>query len=141
MSGARAEPTLDTRVEEHPGFDAGALNQVRLGGMALRFAAGALTSVCAGGVTLLFGPRIGGILLAFPAILVASLTLIEQDDGVEEAREDARGAMAGGAAMTLFALVAALLFGHLPGALVLALAALTWVTVAFGLYRLLWWRG
>ena len=33
-----------------------------------------------GGVSLALGPRVGGILLAFPAILAASLTLIEEQE-------------------------------------------------------------
>ena len=91
-------------------------------------------------MTLLFGPRIGGLMLAFPAILVASLTLIEEQEDSEEAREDSRGAMAGAAGLAVFGVVGAVLFGDLPGAWVLVLAALAWTAVALGLYRLLWWK-
>jgi hypothetical protein len=106
----------------------------------VRFTAGALTSVVAGILGLLFGDRIGGIPLAFPAVLIASLTLIEEQEDSEEAREDSRGAMAGAAAMSVFAVVGALLFTQLPGGPVLVLAAVAWALVAAGLYGLLWWR-
>ena len=104
------------------------------------FLAGALTSVAAGAVTIAFGPRAGGILLAFPAILAASLTLIEQQENSAEAREDARGAVLGGCALAAFAAVAALTFGKLSGALVLLLAGVVWVIVAVLGYMLAWYR-
>ena len=66
---------------------------------AVRFVCGALTPVVAGLVTIAFGARPGGILLAFPAILAASLTLIEEEEDAEDAREDSRGAVAGGVAL------------------------------------------
>ncbi|HWE13762.1 MAG TPA: DUF3147 family protein [Solirubrobacteraceae bacterium] len=106
----------------------------------VRFFAGALTSVVSGTATLVFGPRVGGILLAFPAILAASLTLIEEQEDSEEAREDARGAIAGGCALTVFAVVAALVLGHVDGAVALLLAAAGWGAVAMALYATLWWR-
>jgi hypothetical protein len=94
----------------------------------------------AGATTLAFGPRVGGILLAFPAILAASLTLIEEQENSVDAREDARGAVAGGCALAIFAVVAALTLGHLPGAVALAIAAAAWLLVAMSIYVVLWWR-
>jgi hypothetical protein len=140
MSPEHQRLDLSDRVPEEPGFDLGKALQAKPKSMLLRFAAGALTSVAAGIVTLLFGHRVGGIPLAFPAVLVASLTLIEEQEDSEEAREDSRGAMAGAAAMAVFGVIGGLLFGVMPGAAVLVLAALAWVLVAAGLYALLWWR-
>jgi len=84
--------------------------------------------------------RVGGIFLAFPAILAASLTLIEEQEDSAEAREDARGAVIGGCAMAVFAAVAALTFTHLPGGVVLAIATVAWLASAFLGYLLAWFK-
>lgn len=141
MSPEHQRLDLSDRVQERPGFDPSKAAGAKPSGILVRFGAGALTSVGAGCVTLLFGARIGGTVLAFPAILFASLTLIEEQEDSEDAREDARGAMAGAAALSVFGVVGAVLFGELPGGVVLALAGATWVAIAAGLYRLLWWEG
>lgn len=139
MSGQKPHYELSDRVPEQPGFDLRKALSVKPRALLLRFVAGALTSVVSGSLALLFGARIAGIPLAFPAVLVASLTLIEEQEDSQEAREDSRGAMAGAAAMAVFGVVAALLFTVLPGGIVLVVAALTWLAVAVGLYRLFWW--
>ena len=74
------------------------------------------------------------------AILAASLTLIEEQEDSVHAREDARGAIAGGVAMAVFAAVAMLTFGELPGGWVLVIAAAAWLTAALLLYLACWWR-
>ena len=140
MSPVHQRLDLSDRVPEAPGFDLGKALRAKPGALFVRFGAGAATSVVAGILALVFGPRIGGIPLAFPAVLVASLTLIEEQEDSEEAREDSRGAMAGAAAMAVFGVTCAVLFEVLPGGIVLVLAALAWMLVAGGLYRLLWWR-
>jgi hypothetical protein len=131
---------LSDPVPESPRFDLRKALQAKPSAMLFRFCAGAVTSVVAGILGLLFHARIGGIPLAFPAVLVASLTLIEEQEDSQEAREDARGAMAGAAAMAVFGVVAALLLNVLPGGIVLAIAAVVWLAVSLGLYRLFWWR-
>lgn len=140
MSPDHQRLDLADRVSEQPGFDFRKALQAKPGAMLLRFVAGALTSVVAGLMGLVFGEHIGGIPLAFPAVLVASLTLIEEQEDSEEAREDSRGAMAGAAAMAVFGVVGGVLFGVLPGGAVLVLAAIAWLLVAVGLYRLFWWQ-
>lgn len=102
----------------------------------VRFAFGFATSVAAGGVTLALGPRVGGLFLAFPAILAASLTLVEKEEDAAKAREEARGAVLGALALLAFAAVGVLLFARLPGAAVLALALVVWLVVAFAAYAL-----
>lgn len=140
MSPEHERLDLSDRVPEPPGFDLRKALRAKPGPMLLRFAAGAVTSIAAGILAIVFGPRIGGIPLAFPAVLVASLTLIEEQEDSEEAREDSRGAMAGAAAMAIFGVIGGVLFGTLPGGVVLVLAAVGWLLAAFGLYGLLWWK-
>jgi Protein of unknown function (DUF3147) len=134
------EPTLADRIAERPKLDLGRARQTPPRYLLIRFGAGAATSVVSGTTTIVFGPRVGGVLLAFPAILAASLTLIEEQDNSIDAREDARGAIAGGCALAIFALAAELTLGHMSGALALMIAAAAWVGAAFALYFTLWWR-
>ena len=140
MSSRDPELTITDRLTERPRFELKRVAQVKPRELLLRFGAGALTSVGAGLVTLAFGARAGGIFLAFPAILAASLTLIEHEEDSNKAREDARGATVGGVALASFAAVAALTLGRLNSAAGLALAALAWVVVALAGYFALWWR-
>jgi hypothetical protein len=140
MSATHEDAPISRRVDERPGAHPSKLRDIRARDLGYRFVAGAVTSVVAGIMTIVFGPRIGGVMLAFPAILAASLTLIEEQEDSAEAREDARGAVIGGAALGVFAAVAAVLFGHLGGAAVLALATLAWFVSAFLLYLVFWFR-
>ena len=102
--------------------------------LAIRFAFGAGIGAAAAIVGMIAGNRIGGILLAFPAILPASLTLIEKKDGRHEAQVDATGAILGSFALIMFAIVAAWGLTRLPAAVALAIAAITWLAVGLGLY-------
>jgi hypothetical protein len=139
MSAVKEAPIV-RRVEERPALELGKVRQLRARELAYRFIAGAVTSIVAGVATLAFGPRAGGILLAFPAILAASLTLIEQQEDSAEAREDARGAVMGGFALCLFAVVAALALGKLSGAIALLLATAAWFAGALIGYLAAWFR-
>jgi len=49
----------------------------------VRFMFGAAISLLAGLIGMKFGPVVGGLCLGFPAILPASLTLIEKKEGKE----------------------------------------------------------
>ncbi len=140
MSPEPSEPTIGQRVGEPPALKSAQLKQVRAKDLLVRFLAGTLTSVVAGALTLLAGARVGGIMLAFPAILAASLTLIEERDDAAEAREDARGAVLGGCALTGFATVVALTLGSIGAVVALGLGTAAWALIALGGYRLLWWR-
>lgn len=140
MTATRASGTGE-HSESSPRFQPKRLRAVRRRDMLVRFAAGALTSVAAGVVTLVWGPRVGGVFLAFPAILAASLTLIEEEEAAKDAREDSRGAVAGGLALTTFAAVAYVGFGHVAGAVTLALAGVAWLVVALALYLVIRRRG
>lgn len=106
----------------------------------IRFVAGAVTSIVSGVLTLAFGARVGGMFLAFPVILAASLTLIEEQEDSAEAREDARGASIGGIALAVFAAVAAITLGHMSGAVALLLATVAWFATASAGYVIAWFR-
>lgn len=140
MTAGSDEPTVRDRVEQRPTFSLGNVRETTPRELLIRFLAGATTSVASGAVTLAFGPRVGGILLGFPAIMAASLTLIAEEEDIAEAREDARGAIVGACALALFAAVAALTFRHLPGGVVLAISTVVWATAAVLGYVVLWWR-
>jgi hypothetical protein len=141
MTAARPELTIYERVDEPISLQSSKIRDTRSKELGYRFLAGAATSVVAGLVTLAFGARTGGVLLAFPAILAASLTLIEEQEDSVDAREDARGAVMGGVALIAFALVAALaLRTRLASTLALLLAAAAWLLVAFVGYRFAWWK-
>jgi hypothetical protein len=99
----------------------------------VRFIFGASISAAAALIGLKL-PLFGGMFMAFPAILPASLTLIERDSGTAEAAIDAEGAIFGALGLFAFALVAA--FGIKPLGPVPALigAAIAWLVVALGTY-------
>ena len=119
-----------------PGIDPGEVGTHRVRDYLIRFCFGAGISLVAGIIGMKFGPVLGGVWLGFPAILPASLTLIEKKEGKEAASVDSIGAILGAIAMIAFAIVvslAATRWGVVPG-LVAALAV--WLVVAVGLYGL-----
>ncbi len=124
--------------EEPPGIEIARARQVSVRHLLVRFAFGAGTSAVAGTISIIWNSKTAGVMLAFPAILAASLTLIADKESRKAAREDARGAFVGAIALAAFALVAYSAFGHLASPLVLLLALLAWVCVACGLYLVLW---
>jgi uncharacterized protein DUF3147 len=111
---------------------------------AVRFVIGGSITVAAGLIADRFGPVIGGLFLAFPAIFPASATLIEkherdrkQQAGVQAGRGsrfavvlDAIGAAMGGIGMIAFAVLVWQLLPHHATWLVLTLAVLSWFTVS-----------
>jgi len=118
-------------------FDRDALRSVQPRDLALRFAFGVAVSVVAAIVTLAFGSRAGGLFLAFPAILPASLTLIEKKEGQHQAEGDAVGAIIGAVALVVFALTAWALFTRIRGGAVEAVALAVWLAVSVLLYGLI----
>jgi hypothetical protein len=108
--------------------------------MVVRFVFGAATAAVAGSLSILFSPIVGGVFLAFPAILAASLTLIAEEEDTREAREDARGAVIGALGLAAFAAIGVATFTRIAWPLALAAAFAGWVVVAIGVYALLWVR-
>ena len=128
-----------------------ALKDIKPREIALRFLFGGACSLAAYEISQRFGPVIGGLFLAFPAIFPASVSLVEKHhrenvqaaggDGVAEGRlaasMDAAGASIGCVGLMGFALVA---WRELPlqtAGLVLAESLLAWAVLAAGfwLYR------
>jgi len=118
-----------------PTFDPKGLHDKLPKDFLVRFVFGATISLIAALIGLKF-PELSGVLLAFPAILPASLTLVERDGGQHEAEINARGAIIGAFGLLAFAVVVALSIKQLGAAAALVLAGLSWVVVALGLYVL-----
>jgi hypothetical protein len=126
-----------------------ALRQIRWYEYLVRFGLGGAMTVIAGLIASRFGPVVGGLFLAFPAIFPASATLIEKHtrqrkekaglSGVRRGREaaalDAVGAVLGSLGLAAFAAVIWLMIASSPP-WALVLATVAWLTVA-----LLAWLG
>ena len=110
----------------------------------VRFLFGGLITAGAGVIAKKFGPGIGGLFLAFPAIFPASATLIEKHE--EEKKEkkgmqgrvrarkaasvDAAGSAMGSIGLLVFALAAWSLLGQHRASLVLISALSMWLVVS-----------
>lgn len=127
-NGPRARP--EDRVRMTPGD----LTEPRPKDWLIRFAFGAGVSAIAAIVAKIFGPQIGGLFLAFPAILLASLTLVAKDDGPKQARSEARGATLGALGLIAFAVVGTVTMHHWPAWAALVAASAAWGLIAFGGY-------
>lgn len=103
---------------------------------ALRFGFGAGISLVAGLMGMWLGPKFGGVWLGFPAILPASLTLIQKKDGKEQAAIDSEGAVLGAIAFVVYAVIVALLVTRWLVLPTLVVALLVWLAVAVALYAL-----
>jgi len=115
---------------------------------AIRFAFGGLSTVLAGLVANYFGPAIGGLFLAFPAIFCASATLVERHErnrkqrlelpgrkrGLRAAALDAAGACLGGFGLIGFGAVIWRIGSTAP-ITSLVLASAVWGGIAVTL----WW--
>jgi hypothetical protein len=129
----------DKEENPRPSVDFAAIKKHSLSDYLTRFAFGAGISAAAAIVSALFGAKIGGVLLAFPAIMPASLTLIEKKDGRHKAAINAYAAILGSVALIAFAIVATWAFKQLSGVLALLLAAAAWLVVAGVLYVSILW--
>jgi Protein of unknown function (DUF3147) len=115
----------------------------------VRFVLGGLTTVVAGVVADLYGPQMGGLFLAFPAIFCASATLIEKHErqrkkergvagqrrGTDAAALDASGAALGGIGLAAFALAVWLLAPEY-GLASLVIGSIAWILVSVTCWRL-----
>ncbi|MCW2907825.1 MAG: hypothetical protein JWL68_2614 [Actinomycetia bacterium] len=115
-------------------IDLGAVREIRPGALALRFVFGAAISVVAGLIGTLAGQRAGGVMLAAPVVLSATLTIIEREEGRRPAVAEVQGAVPGAVALIGFALAAAGGMATLPLAAALIAALATWVAVAIAGY-------
>jgi Protein of unknown function (DUF3147) len=124
-----------SRPGEPPvGADLSKLSKIRPKDIVVWFVFGAPISLVAGLISLGFGARAGGMFLAFPAILPASLTLVEKKEGTEAAIHDLDGTILGAAALGAFALVADVGLRAGSAALALPAALATWVGASLVAY-------
>jgi hypothetical protein len=119
-----------------PRVEPGAIKKHKPTDYLVRFVFGAVIALVAGMIGMKFGPVVGGIFLGFPAILPASLTLIEKKEGKEQASIDSVGAILGAIAMVGFAIAVIVLAGALGVVPSLVIALAVWLVVAFVLYAI-----
>jgi len=125
-------------------IDFSALKEIRWYQLAIRFCCGGLITAATGLIARKYGPAVGGLFLAFPAIFPAGATLIEKHEkekkqragvrGDRRARQvvalDARGAAMGSVGLLTFALLASKLIVHHQPWLVMTACTLTWLATA-----------
>lgn len=111
---------------------------------------GGLATVATGIVAKEFGPVVGGLFLAFPAIFPASATLVEKHekekkqrvgmDGTLRARNavalEARGAAMGSISLAVFALSVWKFLPKEPSSIVLGIAGLGWLMTSVLIWEL-----
>jgi hypothetical protein len=120
---------------EPVGFDWSKLFKIHPPELLIRFLFGGGIALVAAVSGMLFGPRFGGLFLAFPAVLPATLTLIEKKEGTAKAWADASGGALGAVGLGAFAFTALRLLPTNP-VLALLLALVAWLLVSAGLYFL-----
>ncbi len=128
--------------------DTSSLKATNVHQLLLRFVFGGAVTAAAGIIAKVYGPAVGGLFLAFPAIFPASATLIEKHErqrkqkagvhGEIQARKavaiDAAGASIGSLGLLIFAItVQKLIVGHRPS-LVVICATVVWMLTSY----LLW---
>jgi hypothetical protein len=111
---------------------------------AARFVIGGVVTALTGIIAKQYGPSVGGLFLAFPAIFPASATLIEKEErkkkeqrglhgekrGISAASADAAGSSAAALGLLVFGLVVWKLLPRHQTLSVLAVATLVWFAVA-----------
>jgi uncharacterized membrane protein (GlpM family) len=97
----------------------------------IRFGFGGLVTAIVGVLSTMFGPTVGGLFLAFPAIAIASLTLIARHSEQRPAAgADAFGAAAGSIGLVAFGAVVWWLAPRVAGVWVLLVALSVWLVVS-----------
>ena len=89
-------------------IDIGGLRRTKWYEYAIRFLFGGLITAAAGLIAERWGPAIGGLFLAFPAIFPASATLVEKHERQKKTRVGLHGAVRGREAAALDAAGAAI---------------------------------
>ncbi len=125
-------------------IDASGIGESKWYEYAIRFLFGGLITAVAGIIAKKFGPSIGGLFLAFPAILPASATLIEKHEkekkeekglvgtrrGRKAASVDAAGSAMGSVGLLVFAAIVWQFAPLYSTWIVLTGATLAWLTVS-----------
>lgn len=120
-----------------PSGDLSKIREAKPKELLVRFLLGAVVSIAAGIISKGVGPRLGGVFLAFPAILPASLTFVQAKEGTRKADRDAIGAVLGGLALVVFAAVAESTFTRVNSAVVLVCALAGWLLSCGLMYAVL----
>jgi hypothetical protein len=127
-----------------------AINGIRPHEWAVRFLFGGLCCVAAGLIAEHFGPRIGGLFLAFPAVFPAGASLVASHEKKHKSRAgldgtlrgrtvaavDAAGAAIGCLGLAGFAAICWFGLPTLPKWLVFILASLSWSILSAGFWLL-----
>jgi uncharacterized membrane protein (GlpM family) len=135
-------------------IDPSGLKQTKWHEYALRFMAGGIITAIAGVIARKWGPGIGGLFLAFPAIFPASATLIEKHErqkkqkkglhgeerGTDAAAIDALGAAMGSVPLIVFAMICWWLIPRYPAPMALGSATIAWLLVSFSIWTIRQWR-
>ncbi len=125
-------------------IDTAALGRSKWSEYAVRFLFGGIVTALTGIIAKRWGPGVGGLFLAFPAIFPATATLMEKHERQEKeqagehgrirghtaAGVDAAGAAMGSIGLVAFAVVVWLWMPRYPSAMVLSGATLAWFLVA-----------
>jgi len=136
-------------------IDPSGLKQTKWHEYALRFAVGGIITVLTGVIARKWGPVVGGLFLAFPAIFPASATLIEKHErqrkqkkglhgeerGTDAAAIDALGAAMGSVGLAAFAGICWWLIPKYPAPLALGCATVVWLLVSFSIWTIRQRRG
>lgn len=127
-----------------------AWRQTRWYQMLVRFCLGGLITAAAGLIAKKYGPGVGGLFLAFPAIFPAGATLVEKHErerkkklglhgsvrGRKAASVDAAGAAMGSLGLLLFALlISRLVIDYTPWVVMLG-ATLAWMAASVLLWHI-----
>ncbi len=118
---------------------------------AIRFGFGGAVTVLAGLIAKQYGPVLGGVFLAFPAIFPSGATLVEKHErekkqklgmhgairGRQAAALDAAGAAMGSVGLVCFALIMWKVLGAMNAAFALALASGAWLGTSVLVWRVL----
>ena len=130
--------------------DLSTLGQTKWHDYVVRFLFGGLITALAGIIAKKFGPGIGGLFLAFPAIFPASATLIEKHEkqkkesvglkgearGRSAASIDAAGSSIGSIGLVVFALVVSQFMAKDHVWTVLAGATVLWLAVSVAVWQI-----
>jgi hypothetical protein len=130
--------------------DFSALRKTKWYEYAVRFIFGGLVTVATGMIAKIYGPSVGGLFLAFPAIFPASLSLVDKHtrekkeragmDGANRGRAaaalDAKGSAIGTLGLLAFAAATTHWLPNLQGWKALPIALAIWLLVSAFVWRL-----
>lgn len=131
-------------------IDPGTLRRIRWYEFGVRFLFGGLITAVTGILAKKFGPGVGGLFLAFPAIFPASATLIEKHEkekkerqglhgsarGKKAASVDAAGAAIGSLGLLIFAFLVYRLLPTHTAWLVLTSGTVAWLATSLLLWQM-----